>query len=105
MMKDYVEALEMCKKQAVQIVGLQNKQKELEAEKQEADEAYDDAFQQIEFLQKENESLKKRLADASKKVEALESLLVKIRPFISDWDTPMDILAEFDNIKKEVKND
>lgn len=72
MMKDYVEALEMCKKQAVQIVGLQNKQKELEAEKQETDEAYDDARQQIEFLQKENESLEKRLAIATKALKEIK---------------------------------
>ena len=49
------------------IEELSQKIRELEAEKQEADEAYEDARQHIEFLQNENESLKKRLADASKK--------------------------------------
>lgn len=97
MMKDYVEALEMCKKQALTIARLQKKQKELEAEKQEADEAYDDARQHIEFLQKKNESLEKRLAIATKALEEISE---------TDWwwharQAAKQALKEI----KEVKND
>lgn len=45
------------------------------------------------------EEKERQLADLSKKVERLTKLLLKIKPMLSEWDTPMDILVELDELE------
>lgn len=40
-----------------------------------------------------------QFADLSKKVERLTKLLLRIKPILSEWDTPMDILVELDELE------